>query len=257
MADFGRTKENIDRIMTDGGKIRFSAMDDQVKRSTEALLNSMTELEYPTEGGIIGRSKTDHNDYTIFNSGGFGIFKDGVLTEAITVDGFNLSAGVIGRLTAQNIDTTNLAVENLLTRNHNGYLVASIQKKEMGGRVRIYDSVGKLNAVLGSESGSSDNIGGTLVLYEDGESLASRRVEAGISKTYSAGLINLRDSVGVARVALYANSNLGPILAVLNSAGVAVTRFTESSAYVGGKELATKEYVDNAIAKHISDYHTV
>src|SRR5690606_35739535 len=46
LADFSRTKQNFEKIITTGGKVKFAAMEEQVQRSTKALLNSMTELEY-------------------------------------------------------------------------------------------------------------------------------------------------------------------------------------------------------------------
>lgn len=101
--DFSKTQKAVNNAIDPSGKVRYNVLDDAVKRATEALQSAQTELEFTN--GIIGRSKTDPNQLTVFNSAGFGISKDGGATfkEAITSDGFVLSAGAIGQLSANNI----------------------------------------------------------------------------------------------------------------------------------------------------------
>jgi phage minor structural protein len=101
--DFSRTQKQVDSVITPDGKVRYDSLAEQVKRSTAALLSAQTELEFIN--GIISRSKIDPNHLTKLNSAGFGISKDNgnTFTEAITVNGFNLSVGAVGKLNANNI----------------------------------------------------------------------------------------------------------------------------------------------------------
>ncbi|WP_188048440.1 phage tail protein [Bacillus sp. CH30_1T] len=101
--NFSKTQKQVNSLFNGNAKLPYNVLDDAVKRSTEALQSAQTELEFVN--GIIGRSKIDPNQLTILNSEGFGISKDGgqTFTEAITADGFNLSAGAIGTLDANNV----------------------------------------------------------------------------------------------------------------------------------------------------------
>jgi phage minor structural protein len=101
--DFSKTQKDVSGILDGSKKIPYNALDDAVKRATAALQRAETELEF--ENGIIARDKTNPNFLVLFNSNGIGISRDGGQTfkEAITSDGFVLSAGAIGQLAANNI----------------------------------------------------------------------------------------------------------------------------------------------------------
>lgn len=105
LKDFKKTQNRVENILTQGGNIRYDVLDERVKISTEALQNSMTELEYPANGGIIARNPDNTNELVVFNSIGLGISDDNGQTfkEAITAKGFNLTVGAIGQLDANNI----------------------------------------------------------------------------------------------------------------------------------------------------------
>jgi phage minor structural protein len=111
-ADFENVRKQLRGILNGDGKVRYNVLDEAVKIATESLKNASTELEFPDSGGIIGRSKTNPNHLTVFNSNGFGISRNGGQTfqEAITADGFVLSVGAIGQLSANNIDVTGTIV---------------------------------------------------------------------------------------------------------------------------------------------------
>jgi phage minor structural protein len=96
-------EKQINDIIGGDGKVKYNALDAAVKRATAALQSAQTELEF--ENGIIARSKTNPNDLVIFNSNGIGISHDGGATfsDAVTRDGFVLSAGAIGQLEPNNI----------------------------------------------------------------------------------------------------------------------------------------------------------
>src|SRR5699024_2797046 len=100
---FDNIQKQLDGIITDDGLIRYSVLDEAVRIATESLQSAQTELEF--NNGIIAREKGDPNRLVLLNSKGIGISKDGgnTFTEAITADGFVLTAGSIGRLSANNI----------------------------------------------------------------------------------------------------------------------------------------------------------
>src|SRR5690625_2602302 len=100
---FDNVKKQLNEIVDDDGIIRYNVLDDAVKIATEALQSAQTQLEF--NNGLIAREKDDPNRLVLFNSAGIGISKDGgqTFTEAITADGFVLTAGAIGRLGANNI----------------------------------------------------------------------------------------------------------------------------------------------------------
>lgn len=108
LADFNKTKENVDAILNGERKLPYNVLDDAVLRATEALNSAMTELSFTD--GIIARDPSNPNRMVLINSKGIGISDNGGATfrEAITADGFVLSAGAIGQLKANNIDVTGL-----------------------------------------------------------------------------------------------------------------------------------------------------
>lgn len=105
---FQKTKDNVDAILNGQQKLPYNVLDDAVLRATEALTSAMTELIF--DNGIIARDPSNPNRLVLINSKGIGISDNGGATfrEAITADGFVLSAGAIGQLKANNIDVTGL-----------------------------------------------------------------------------------------------------------------------------------------------------
>lgn len=108
IAGFQKTKDNVDAILNGQQKLPYNVLDDAVIRATEALTSAMTELIF--DNGIIARDPSNPNRLVLINSKGIGISDNGGATfrEAITADGFVLSAGAIGQLKANNIDVTGL-----------------------------------------------------------------------------------------------------------------------------------------------------
>ena len=106
IAGFQKTKDNLDAILTGQQKLPYNVLDDAVLRATEALTSAMTELVF--DNGIIARDPSNPNRLVLLNSKGIGISDNNGATfkEAITADGFVLSAGAIGMLSANNIDVT-------------------------------------------------------------------------------------------------------------------------------------------------------
>lgn len=109
IADFQRTKDRIDGIFEGKEKLPYNVLDDAVIRATEALKSAQTQLEF--ENGILAIDPTNPSRVVLLNSKGIGISDNGGATfrEAITADGFVLSAGVVGFLDANNIKVNNLS----------------------------------------------------------------------------------------------------------------------------------------------------
>ena len=81
------------------------------------------------------------------------------------------SSGIYtGTIQANQINTTGLTAERIQTKYNTYYgdiTVAELYKDDKGGRLKLYDTDGFFNAVIGSESGDGDNVGGTLLLLGD------------------------------------------------------------------------------------------
>jgi hypothetical protein len=103
---FSRTKAILDKIYDENsGKLRYNVYTEAVKKATEALNNSMTELEFPEGMGIIARDPDNAARFVALRSSGLGITSDGGATfsEAITADGVTTSLLTAGQIWANNI----------------------------------------------------------------------------------------------------------------------------------------------------------
>lgn len=123
-AAFNATKQQLDRVFDPKkGKVKYNVLDEAIKRVTEAINNSMTQIEYPENMGILLRDPSDYNRFVVLRSTGVGVTRDGGVTfpNAITADGV-----VTGMLTAGSIYTNNISIigeENLFFWDGN-YLIA-------------------------------------------------------------------------------------------------------------------------------------
>lgn len=106
IAGFDKTKDNVDNILNGQQKLPFNVLDDAVIRATESLQSAETQLNF--DDGIKAIDPNNPNRVVWLNSQGIGISKNGgqTFSEAITADGFVLSAGAIGQLSANNVDVT-------------------------------------------------------------------------------------------------------------------------------------------------------
>lgn len=246
IADFARSKQNFEKVLTDGGKIKFSAMQDAIKRATVALNNSLTQLEYPENGGIIGRDPTNPNKFVVFRSNGIGITVDGGQTfkEAITADGFVLSAGVIGKLTANNIELAPKDIGAL----DNSY----------AGRLTKLTPTGIYTGRIEADQVDTTGLTSEKVLIKN--DLGSTMLD--IDEKFS-------DGTG-AYIAFYdySNRHLGTISQNVGQKGLQIyspndvvnIRVPQADyALVNNKPIATREWVtqqiSNAIANHINSEH--
>ncbi|MEC1023581.1 phage tail protein [Bacillus paralicheniformis] len=100
------SKQLLDKIYdSNSGKLRYNVYDEAVQRATEALNNSLTQLEYPEGMGIIARDPNDPNRFVTLRSSGLGVTTDGGKTfkEAITADGVTTSVLTAGQIKTNNI----------------------------------------------------------------------------------------------------------------------------------------------------------
>lgn len=107
-AAFNATKQQLDKLYDPRrGRIKIDVLEEAVKRATAALNNSLTQIEYPPNMGILLRDPTDYNRFVVLRSSGIGVTTDGGVTfpDAITADGV-----VTDLLTAGTIHTNNIAI---------------------------------------------------------------------------------------------------------------------------------------------------
>jgi phage minor structural protein len=101
-------KSLLDKIYDENiGKLKYNVYDEAVKKATEALNNSLTQLEYPENMGILARDPDDPNKITVFRSEGIGISSDNGVTFKTAV----YSGGIVtDLLTAGQIKTNNIQI---------------------------------------------------------------------------------------------------------------------------------------------------
>lgn len=87
------------------GRIKYDVLDEATRRATEALNNSLTELEYPPGMGIVARDPEDPLRFVAFRSAGLGVTTDGGRTfpNAITADGINTELLTAGQINTNRI----------------------------------------------------------------------------------------------------------------------------------------------------------
>lgn len=105
-AAYNSVKSQIEDVFdTSKGKLNPDVLPAAVKLATELLNNSLTQLEYPVNGGILARDPSDYNKFVVLRSTGLGITRNGGLTydEAITALGINTSLLTAGQIKTNNI----------------------------------------------------------------------------------------------------------------------------------------------------------
>ncbi|MCM3444391.1 phage tail spike protein [Metabacillus halosaccharovorans] len=116
-SSFDQASKTIDSIFDGNGKIKFSFLDEAVKRATQDIQNSQTEIEY--SNGFIAREKTDTNKLVVFNSGGLGVSTDGGVTfkNAITANGVVAEAINAGTMRSIILEASEMYGGLLLSKN--------------------------------------------------------------------------------------------------------------------------------------------
>lgn len=134
---FQTVQKEMNKIIDDDGIVKNSALNQAIQSATTAINNSMTELEYPQNGGIIARSKKNPNYIVRFTSEGIGVSMDNGRTykTAMTAEGIVaelIQAGEISGSTLRTSSGSNYVhiekqfirlMESNLTRMFLGYYI--------------------------------------------------------------------------------------------------------------------------------------
>lgn len=105
-AAYNSVKSQIEDIFNpDKGRLNPDVLPAAVKLATDLLNNTLTQLEYPVNGGILARDPTDYNKFVVFKSSGIGVTTNGGLTfdQAITALGINTNLLTAGQIKTNNI----------------------------------------------------------------------------------------------------------------------------------------------------------
>ncbi len=145
----------------------------------------------------------------------------------------------------------NLVMDGIQQITKNGNVIIENTFNEYGGLTNIRDIDGNLVLKLGVEAGTSDNVGATLIGYNKGD--GKPRFQLGIDKEKDCGVINLLDSNGKVRAAVYADSNNGPGFFVLDESGHTQTFIRQDSGKINSETIATQSWVEQYVAEYIAD----
>lgn len=104
--------EDVDKklrdIVNDDGIVKYDAIDEAVRRATEALQSAQSELVF--DNGIIAIDKTDPNKLVLLNSAGIGISPDGGQTFSTAMTGDGIVADVITAGTLRGINIIGVTI---------------------------------------------------------------------------------------------------------------------------------------------------
>lgn len=178
-------------------------------------------------------------------------FSQGVQSKFDTIDNKVEPSGVVsivnGIVTADYIYALGVTA-NRVTTLGSGHVLADLYQDTYGGNLKIYNNSGLLVSAIGVESGTGSNRNGTFILFDGSPydyspySDQYRRVEAGISKSDSAGLLNLRDASQSVRIELSASARR---ISIRDASENVKTWFTETSGYINSEMIATQSWVQS------------
>lgn len=141
-----------------------------------------------------------------------------------------------------------------------GAALLEAYKDTFGGSLKIYNNEHTLDASLGVQSGTSGNVGGTLILYINSpydtspDSDLYKRVEMGIYD--GIGICNVRDNSAKARITIEADSVIGPYLGIRDVDEVLKSFLTQTSGCINGVNIATQAWAAEKGKNTESDTHT-
>lgn len=153
----------------------------------------------------------------------------------------------------------NQTMDGRLKITQDGKILLEAFKDIFGGVVKIYDANGMLNAKIGVEGGTGDNVGGTLILYDDVPNGADpsfyQRVEAGILATNRAGAINLRTIDDVSRLRMKANDGSDAndtVPSILFWGDLSSSYISSKGGYIANETIATQPWVQSMFEPKIT-----
>lgn len=149
------------------------------------------------------------------------------------------------------IDTDgNLVMDGIQRITKNGKTIIQNAFNNDGGLFEIFDNNGNLNVSAGSESGSADNTGGTINLYND--DVSKKRVDLGIVKDGDYGVAQVHNSADKVKAGIYgAMPNLfGPGLYIFDDSGGVASYITETGGAINLEPIATRAWVEDYVSNH-------
>lgn len=182
---FGQASKQIDRLFQGIESLPYSAFPAAIKRASDAINNSMTEIQYPVSGGIILQDPNDANLLVRLTSAGVGLSTDGgaEYKTAMTGNGIVAEEIIAGML------------QGMTFLSDDGTSTMWVQ----GGDIRLTDSSGGRNLNLNPLGMTGFNDAGD-ILFQANKTL----VTSSILGTNTTNVYLAAESTGEARVVDYA-----------------------------------------------------
>jgi hypothetical protein len=149
------------------------------------------------------------------------------------------------------IENSTLTMDGIQQLTKDGKVVIINTTNDKGGLFEIFDNNGNLNVSAGSESGSADNTGGTINLYND--YVSKKRVDLGIVKNGDYGVVQVHNSTNKVKAGIYGDKPdlFGPGLYIFDDSGSVATYLTETGGSINLEPIATREWVEDYVASHM------
>ncbi len=126
-------------------------------------------------------------------------------------------------------------------------LVSKIYQNAMGDIFKVFNKNNNLQLKLGSASGTGDNSGGTLILYNNDES--KPRVSSSVRADTDSGMLSLQ-SGDIARLLISGQQKDNQSgLFLYNQNGKCVTAIRESYGYINNQPIVTQDELVEEISK--------
>jgi hypothetical protein len=127
-------------------------------------------------------------------------------------------------------------------------ILSKIYQNTLGDVLKVFDKESHLQLKLGSASGEGDNVGGTLILYNNDES--KPRVTAGVRRETDSGAVVLYDGNNKIRSFLSGEQKDGEGgLFLYDDTGKCVTSLRQYSGYINNQPIVTQDKLLQEIAK--------
>ena len=158
----------------------------------------------------------------------------------------------IGEISANKITSGLLRGIQVQQIASNGTVLADFYKDTNGGKLTLYDNDGDWNVRLGCEGVGGDNVGGTLVLYNNSEN--KQRAALAIYGAQDCGIMLLYNTNKVTNV--YITAAPTPGITLRDSSGNVRTQLTINTGMINNQNIATQNWVQDWVDDNYSPiYH--
>lgn len=131
-----------------------------------------------------------------------------------------------------------------------GTVLADFFTDNNGGKLTLYDNDGDWNVRLGCEGSGGDNVGGTLVLYNNSQS--RQRAALAIYGAYDSGMMLLYNTSKVNTV--YITAAPTPGITLRDANGATRTKLTINEGMIDNEPIATRNWVNSNYASYYHDH---